>query len=63
MDSPKENDDNIDLQEAAVAARTVQAQLDEVSQLGSHTILLIQFAENEETRTWVDCRTPESAFE
>ena len=66
MNIPKEeNDDNVnlDLTEEAAAARSVQAQLQEASVLSTHTILLIQFAENEESRTYIDCRTPEMAFE
>ena len=32
-------------------------------QLNGHTLLLVQFSSNEETRTYTDCATPDQAFE
>ena len=37
--------------------------MDEIQQLNGHTILLVQFSSNEETRTFMDCKTPDHAFE
>ena len=45
------------------AKPSYQAQLDEIQQLNGHTILLVQFSSNEETRTFMDCKTPDHAFE
>ena len=36
---------------------------DEINNFNGHTILLVQFSSNEETRTYVDCKTPNEAFE
>ncbi len=34
-----------------------------MSSFNGHTIMLIQFSSNEETRTYTDCRTPADAME
>ena len=49
-------------QESA-AQTSYQAQLNEINQLNGHTLLLVQFSSNEETRTYMDCRSPDLAFE
>ena len=36
---------------------------EEVKFLNGHTIMLIQFSKNEETRTFIDCKTPDEIFE
>ncbi len=36
---------------------------EELKQLNGHTIMLVQFSSNEETRTYVDCKTPNDALE
>ena len=40
-----------------------QNQLDEINQLNGHTIMLVQFSSNEETRTYLDCKNPDICFE
>lgn len=37
--------------------------LEDLSSFNGHTIMLIQFSSNEETRTYTDCRTPADAME
>ncbi len=34
-----------------------------MSSFNGHTIMLIQFSSNEETRTYTDCRTPADSME
>lgn len=36
---------------------------EDVKCLNGHTIMLVQFSANEETRTYVDCKTPNDALE
>ena len=54
-----------DLSKAEKAANvgSIQNQINEINQLNSLTILLVQFSSNEETRTWIECKTPDHAFE
>jgi hypothetical protein len=35
----------------------------DINSFNGHTIMLVQFSSNEETRTYVDCRTPNDALE
>ena len=39
------------------------AEAEDVSTLSGHTIMLVQFSSNEETRTYMDCRSPFEAME
>ena len=39
------------------------AEAEDVSTLSGHTIMLVQFSSNEETRTYMDCRSPYEAME
>lgn len=36
---------------------------EDISQLSGHTIMLVQFSSNEETRTFIDCQNPYDAME
>ena len=36
---------------------------EQAQQMNGHTLMLIQFSSNEETRTYVDTRTPDEAME
>ena len=36
---------------------------EDISKLSGHTIMLVQFSSNEETRTFIDCETPSDAME
>ena len=36
---------------------------EDISALSGHTIMLVQFSSNEETRTYMDCRSPYEAME
>jgi hypothetical protein len=40
-----------------------QRDAEEVQNFNGHTLVLVQFSSNEETRTFVDCRTPDNAME
>ena len=37
--------------------------MQELASLNGHTIMLIQFSSNEETRTYIDCQSPYEAME
>ena len=37
--------------------------MSDINQLTGHTLLLVQFSSNEETRTYLDCQSPDKAFE
>ena len=36
---------------------------DEIAHLAGHTVMLVQFSSNEETRTYIDCESPMAAME
>ena len=36
---------------------------EDIARLSAHTILLVQFSSNEETRTFIDCQSPLDAME
>ena len=36
---------------------------EDVSSLNGHTVMLIQFSKNEETRTYIDSKTPNETLE
>ena len=36
---------------------------EDITRLAGHTIMLVQFSSNEETRTFIDCENPLSAME
>ena len=37
--------------------------MEELASMNGHTIMLIQFSSNEETRTYIDCKSPYEAME
>ena len=39
------------------------AQAEDISNMEAHTYMLVQFSSNEETRTYVDCKSPYDAME
>ena len=50
-------------QQETAAQGSYQAQLNDMNQLNGHCLLLVQFSSNEETRTYMDCKSPDQAFE
>ena len=51
------------VQASATSGQQPSGLEEEVSKLSGHTIMLIQFSSNEETRTFIDCASPFEAME
>ena len=39
------------------------SEAEDIQVLSGHTILIVHFSSNEETRTWMDCKSPYDAME
>ena len=50
-------------EEISIAKQQSKEAQEELNQITGHSIMLVQFSSNEETRSYIDCKSPDAVLE